>query len=252
MKCLALDVATTTSGSKHGGNFPSTRWTLIRRVQQGDETQRRAGLESLCAAYWKPVYAWSRAKGSSPEDAEDLTQDFFSRLLAGDWLADVSEDKGRLRSFLLVLLKRHAANAWEHRQAKKRGGGCAIIHMDAGEGEAAWNSLPADGVSPDVMFDRQWAMQLLDRVTAELRTAYDRAGKVALFDELRGYLAGGSSDESYAAPAARLGIAEGAVKVAAFRLRERFRTRLRGAVMETIESPDGVNEEINYLFRVFQ
>ncbi len=243
---------TSTAGSGHRGVFPQTQWSLIRRVQLGDESQRREGMETLCASYWKPVYAWLRAKGSSPEDAEDLTQDFFARLIAGDWLAEVSADKGRLRSFLLVLLKRHAVNAWEHRQAKMRGGGCTIIRMDAREGEAAWNSLPADGVSPDVAFDRQWALQLLDRVMLRLRTIYEKAGKAALFDELRDYLTGGSVEESYAAPAARLGLSEGTVKVAAFRLRERYRTRLREAVMETIESPEGVNEEIEYLFRVFQ
>lgn len=241
-----------TSGSNHGGVFPQTRWTLIRRVQQGGETQRRAGLESLCAAYWKPVYAWLRAKGSSPEDSEDLTQEFFSRLIAGDWLAEVSADKGRLRSFLLVLLKRHAANVWEHRQAKKRGGGCVMFHLDAGDGETAWKNLPADGASPDVIFDRQWAMQLLDRVMQGLREIYAKAGKSELFDELRGYITGGCADESYGASAQRLGMNEGTVKVAAFRLRERYRERLRAAVLETVESPEGVAEEIAWLFRVFQ
>lgn len=133
-----------------------------------------------------------------------------------------------------------------------RGGGCTILRMDAREGEAAWSSLPADGVSPDVAFDRQWALQLLDRVMLRLRAIYEKAGKAALFDELRDYLTGGSTEESYAAPAARLGLSEGTVKVAAFRLRERYRTRLREAVMETIDSPEGVNEEIEYRFRVFQ
>ena len=241
-----------TSGSRHGGLFPQTQWSLIRRVQHGDETQRREGMEILCTAYWKPVYAWLRARGSSPEDAEDLTQEFFSRLIAGDWLAEVSAEKGRLRSFLLVLLKRHAANVWEFSQAKKRGGGCVIFRLDAGDAETAWKNLPADGVSPDVIFDRQWALQLLDGVMQGLRDTYAKAGKTDLFDELRGYITGGSADESYGASALRLGMNEGTVKVAAFRLRERYRDRLRAAVLETVESPGGVAEEIAWLFRVFQ
>jgi DNA-directed RNA polymerase specialized sigma24 family protein len=234
------------------GAFPATRWSLIRQVQEGDAPARRAGWERLCTDYWKPIYVWLRARGATPEDAEDLAQDFFCRLMAGDWLKEVTGDKGRLRTFLLVLLKRHAVNAWEYRQAKKRGGGSIIIHPDAGEGEAAWHRLPSEGASPDVMFDRHWAMQLLDRVMEELRATYELTGKAALFDELREYLSGGSAEESYAAPAARLGLSEGAVKVAAFRLRERFRVRLSEVVQETICSPEEVTEEIQYLFQVFQ
>ena len=239
------------SGAREGV-FPATRWSLIRQVQEGDVAARRAGWEHLCKEYWKPIYVWLRARGATPEDAEDLAQDFFCRLIAGDWLREATGEKGRLRTFLLVLLKRHAVNAWEYGQAKKRGGGSIILHPDAGEGEAAWHRLPADGASPDVMFDRHWAMQLLDRVMEELRATYDLSGKAALFDELREYLSGGSAEESYAGPASRLGLSEGAVKVAAFRLRERFRVRLSEVVRETISAPAEVAEEIQYLFHVFQ
>jgi DNA-directed RNA polymerase specialized sigma24 family protein len=234
------------------GVFPATRWSLIRQVQDADPASQRAGWDQWCTDYWKPVYVWLRARGSGPEDAEDLAQAFFCRLIAGDWLKEARQEKGRLRSFLLVLLKRHVVNAWEYGQAKKRGGGSTFVHPDAAEGEAAWNRLPAHGASPDQMFDRHWAMQLLDRVVAELRATYAEAGKAALFDELREYLSGGSTEESYAGPAGRLGISEGAVKVAAFRLRERFRERLSAVVRETIEVPEDVTEEIQYLFRVFQ
>jgi len=180
-----------------------------------------------------------------------MAQDFFSRLIAGEGLADVSADKGRLRSFLLVVLKRQAVNTYEYGQAKKRGGGCALIPMDAKNGEDAWSQIPSDGASPDVIFDRQWAMQLLNQVMLDLREMYVKSGKHELFDELREYITGGSTDESYAASAERLGMSEGAVKVAAFRLRERYRERLRATVQETVSSPEEVNDEISWLFRVF-
>jgi RNA polymerase sigma-70 factor (ECF subfamily) len=225
---------------------------VVRRLQDGAEDERREAWEVICRGYWKPVYAWLRARGTSPEDAEDLTQEFFSRLHSREWLREVRSENGKLRAFLLVLLKRQAANEWERRNAKKRGGGAVMIPMDAGEAENSWQVLPADGASPDVIFERQWALQLLESVMNDLRAAYERNGKAGLFDELRDYLSGGSTEESYAAPAARLGLSEGTVKVAAFRLRERYRERLRAAVTETVESPDGVNEELEYLFRVFR
>lgn len=234
------------------GIFPATRWSVVKRMQEGTGEERRQAWELLCRGYWKPAYSWLRARGSPPEDAEDITQDFFARLHAGDWLHKVAAENGKLRSFLLVLLKRHAVNEWEHRSAKKRGGGAVIVPLDARDAEMSWHNLPVDGASPDVIFDRQWALQLLDRVMSSLRASYARNGKSALFDEIRDYLTGGSVEESYAAPAARLGLTEGAVKAAAFRLRERYRELLRDTVMETVESPDGVNAEIEYLFRVFQ
>jgi DNA-directed RNA polymerase specialized sigma24 family protein len=234
------------------GIFPPTRWSLIHRMQCGEHTTRQESLETLCAAYWKPVYAWLRTRGATPADAEDTTQEFFSRLIAGDWLAEVHEDKGRLRAFLLLLLKRHAAREHDHRRALKRGGAISFVPFDPAEAEAAWASQPADGASPDVVFDRQWAMQLLDRVMHGLRDSYEKAGKAALFDELRDYLSGGSVEESYGASAARLGMKESAVKVAAFRLRERYRERLRTEVLDTLDSPDAVDEEIRWLFQVFQ
>lgn len=234
------------------GIFPPTRWSLIHRMQCGDDTTRRESLEWLCTAYWKPVYGWLRTRGAAPADAEDTTQEFFARLIAGDWLAEVQADKGRLRAFILVLLKHHAANEHDHRRALKRGGAISFVPFDPAEAEAAWASQPSGGVSPDVVFDRQWAIQLLERVMRGLRASYEKAGKAALFDELRDYLSGGSVEESYGASAARLGMKESAVKVAAFRLRERYRERLRTEVRDTLDSPDAVDEEIRWLFQVFQ
>lgn len=222
------------------GLFPPTHWSMIHGLQSRDEIHRNEGLARFCSCYWKPV-------------AADLTQDFFSRLIAGNWLTTVREEKGRLRSFLLVLLKRHAANAWEYRQAKKRGGGGVMIPIDGKEAEAAWSCLPSDGASPDVLFDRQWAVQLLEEVMNCLRAIYVKSGREELFDELREYItASGSTQVSYAGSALRLGMNESAVKVAAFRLRERYRNQLRKAVEETVGSSDAVDEEIDWLFRVFQ
>ena len=225
---------------------------MIRQVQAEDESMRRVGWERICQTYWKPVYVWLRARGATPEDAEDMTQDFFSRLMAGECLTEVSAEKGRLRSFLLVILKRQAVNAWEYRQARKRGGGGIMIPLDAQAGEEEWKGLPSDGASPDVIFDRQWAVQLLHQVMLDLRDVYLKAGKEELFDELRDYISGGSTDESYGEAAGRLGMSEGAVKVAAFRLRERYRERLRATVLETVACAEEVPDEIDWLFRVFR
>ncbi len=232
--------------------FPATPWSVIRQVQATDESVQRLGWDRMCRNYWRPVYAWLRARGSSAEDAEDLTQEFFSRLIAGAYLAEVCAEKGRLRSFLLVVLKRQAANAWEYRQALKRGGGKIMVPLDAKGAEEAWKSLPMDGAAPDVIFDRQWAMQILEQVMGELREIYFKAGKGELFEELREYISGASQEESYAASAERLGMSEGAIKVAAFRLRERYRERLRAAVTDTVGSAEEVTDEINWLFRVFR
>jgi DNA-directed RNA polymerase specialized sigma24 family protein len=220
-------------------------------MQSGDEVMKRASLETICEAYWKPVYAWLRARRTIPADAEDLTQSFFARLLAEDWLAEVHELKGRLRSFLLVLLKRHAAGERDHRQAKKRGGGIAFVALDSVEAEQAWERLPSAGASPDVVFARQWALQLLGRVMQSLRDTYQKSGRAELFDELRDYLSGGSTEESYGASAMRLGMTTSAVKAAAFRLRERYRTRLREEVLETLGSPAELEEELRWLSGVF-
>lgn len=248
---LQPDPAPPTSASNQG-IFPPTRWSLIHRMQDGDEAARRESMETICAAYWKPVYAWLRAQGAAPADAEDTTQNFFARLIGGDWLAEVHEQKGRLRSFLLVLLKRHAVNEHEHRSAKKRGGDRVFVPLDAQKAETAWAGHSAVGASPDVIFDRQWALQLLERVMRGLQADYEKSGKATLFAELRDYITGGSEEESYSASSERLGMTLSAVKVAAFRLRERYRQRLREVVLETIESADGLNEEIDYLFRVFR
>jgi len=232
--------------------FPPTQWSLIHRMQRGDAATRHQSLEIICASYWKPVYTWLRARGAAPADAEDTTQSFFARLLAEEWLAEVHEAKGRLRSFLLVLLKRHAAGERDHREAKKRGGGMVFVPLDSAEAEQAWERQPATGASPDVVFARQWALQLLERVMQSLREGYQKSGRAGLFDELRDYLSGGSAEESYGASADRLGMTTSAVKAAAFRLRERYRTKLREEVLATLGSPAELDEELRWLAQVFQ
>ena len=234
-----------------GGAFPPTCWSVVRRFQSGGERERRECLEVLCRAYWKPVHAWLRARGASPADAEDTAQDFFARLIAGDWLANASEAKGRLRSLLLVILKRHVATAYAARCAQKRGGGLTFVPLESDDGLSQRHDVPADELSPDLIFDREWVREMLDRVITRLRADYAASGKAALFDELRNYIAGDSEEESYGDSAMRLGMTPGAVKVAAFRLRERYRARLRAEVCETVESPDLVDEELRALLAVF-
>jgi RNA polymerase sigma-70 factor (ECF subfamily) len=238
-------------GHGHGGVFPATSWSVVRRFQRGGELERKECLEWICRSYWKPVHAWLRARGMTPADAEDTAQDFFARLIAGDWLAGASESKGRLRSLLLVMLKRHAATAHAAKHARKRGGDILFVSVDEERSGMPRTDLPADEESPDFIFDREWVCELLNRVVGQLRADYEAAGKGALFEELRNYLAGDSDDESYGQSAGRLGMSTGAVKVAACRLRERYRIRLREEVAETVEDPGLVDEEIRELLSLF-
>lgn len=232
--------------------FPITRWSLIALLQNGSHEERVQSLDHICSIYWKPVYGWLRAHGNSPENAQDITQDFFCRMVDEDWLVAVAEEKGRLRSYLLVLLKRHTANAWNHQQAQKRGGGCSFLYIDSKEGESVWNEIATENTTPDDLYDRSWALQLLNNVMQNLKQSYDKAGRGQLYDVLSTHLTGNSSIESYAEAASILGMTESAVKVAAHRLRARYRTSLRDAVLRTVELPEDVDDEISWLFRIFQ
>lgn len=232
------------------GLFPATRWSVVLRMQNGTEHLRARALEDLCRTYWKPVYGFVRSRGASPQDAEDLTQDFLARLLAGDWLAEVGAGKGRLRSFLLVVLKRFLVNEYEYNGAAKRGGRHIHFSMDAAEGEMAWRDIADPAASPDVLYERQWALQLLAAVMACLRADYVAAGKAALFDVLRAHLTAAGGDD-YATDAARLGMSHGAVRVAVHRMRHRYRELLRRELADTVESEALIDDEIRHLFAVF-
>lgn len=224
--------------------FVTTRWSVVLAAGR-DSTQAHDALEHLCRVYWYPLYAYVRRQGHSPEDAQDLTQSFFAKLIAKHYLGDVDRSKGKFRSFLLASLKHFLANEWDKARAQKRGGGQTVVSLDA---ETRYGLEPSDEASADKIYERRWALTLLDEVLKRLRDEYaaDRKGK--LFEELKETLTAGKSEVGYAEIGMRLGMSEGAVKVAVHRLRQRYRDLLRAEVAETVASPEEVDEEIRALF----
>ena len=226
------------------GLFAPTQWTLVLAAR--DETSAQAALAELCGIYWYPIYAYARRSGLNQEDAQDMTQEFFARLLAKNWLSGVDREKGRFRSFLLASLRHFMSNERDRASAAKRGGGLPLLSLDAVAAEARYHLEPADTTTPDRLFDRQWALTLLDRVLARLRSEFVATGKVETFDALKPALAGAA--DPYANIAAATGLSEGAVKVAIHRLRKRYRQILREEIAQTVSTPEEVDEEIRALF----
>jgi RNA polymerase sigma-70 factor (ECF subfamily) len=213
---------------------------------RGDTLGARAALAKLCEAYWYPLYAFVRRQGHSVHDAQDLTQKFFSRLLAKGWLSSVDREHGKFRSWLLASMKHFLANEWDRAKAIKRGGQATFVPFDADSAEMRYRYEPADPSSPERLFDRRWALTLLDRVLDRLRDEMTEAGKLAQFDALKGTLAGEKTP--YAEIAVALNSTKGAVKVAVHRLRERYRELLRNEIAETVASSEELDEELRHLF----
>jgi len=217
------------------------------------EQDSRSGeaLETLCRAYWYPLYAFIRRQGSAPADAEDLTQGFFARFLEKHYLKSVNPDKGKFRSFLLASLKHFLANERDRVRTKKRGGGAIHLSLDAATAETRYLQEPIDAMTPEKIFDREWALTLLELVLARLRRDFRDEDKAALFEELKVVLTAGKGAVSHAEIAAKLGMSEGAVKVAAHRMRRRYRELLKEEIAQTVTGPEQVEEEIRALFSVF-
>jgi len=230
------------------GSFTPTHWSVVVAAGRNDTARARDALARLCQTYWHPLYAYVRRVGNSPHDAQDLTQEFFARLLGKNYLADVDRAKGRFRSFLLASLKHFLANEWDKSQAQKRGGGQILIPIDAAAFETTCGFQPADSLTAEKIFDRRWALTLLDQVLRRLRAEHVRDGREKLFEQLKPTLTEASRTVAYAEIAARLDTTEGAVKVAVHRLRQRYRELLRAEIAETVATPGEVEEEIRNLF----
>lgn len=224
--------------------FGDTRWSIVLAAQAGDEGVAQAALEELCGAYWAPLYAFVRRNGHPPTEAEDLTQEFFARLLEKNWLADVERRKGRFRAFLLAALKHFLANEWRRANTQKRGGTTIVLPLDAEERYAA---EPADTLSPERLYDRRWAVAVLEQVFDALRAELEQAGKGALFATLKDLLALDPQRLSYAAAALQLGLSEDAVKMTVYRLRKRYRDLLRAHIAATVGTSAEIDEEIREL-----
>jgi RNA polymerase sigma factor (sigma-70 family) len=229
--------------------FGHTRWSVVLAARQPGSVRATAALEQLCSTYWFPLYSYIRRRGHSPEDAQDLTQTFFARLLEKRWLDAVAPEKGKFRAFLLTAVKHFLANEWDRSQAQKRGGGAIHVPMDA---ETRYRREPADQLTPERLFDRQWALALLETVLAKLSAQYDTEDKRRMFEALRGTLTGDQPEDGYAELGQSLGLTEGAVKVTVHRLRKRYRELLRAEIAQTVSDPAQVGEELRALFKAFQ
>ncbi|HKQ40482.1 MAG TPA: RNA polymerase sigma factor [Verrucomicrobiae bacterium] len=225
--------------------FLTTHWSVVLNARAADPNTAHDALESLCGAYWYPLYAFVRRLGHSPHDAEDLIQGFFAQCIEKDYLRAADQEKGRFRSFLLIALKRFLANEWDRARTRKRGGDRQIISLDAEERYAA---EPAESLSPDKLFERRWALTLLENVLEKLKGEQADAGRLAIFTELQPVLT--TRGTPYAELAQRLGLSESAVKVAVHRLRQRYRELLEKEIANTVSSPSDIEEERRYLLRV--
>lgn len=205
-------------------------------------------MEQLCRTYWYPLYGYIRRRGHNPADAEDLTQAFLTRLLEKDWLAVADQTRGRFRTFLLASLNHFLANEWDKSRAQKRGGGSQLVSLDATSGETRLGCEPIDHRSPDREFDRRWALALLDVVLNRVKTEYTEQNKSKLFESLKGTLGMERGGTPYAELGKTLGVSEGAVRVSAHRLRQRYRELLREEIAQTVDGASAVEDELRHLF----
>jgi RNA polymerase sigma-70 factor (ECF subfamily) len=228
--------------------FVTTHWSVVLAAGGADTTSSRDALARLCQTYWHPLYAYVRRVGHSPHDAQDLTQEFFARLLEKNFLTGADESRGRFRSFLLASLKHFLANEWDKARAQKRGGAQIPISIDLASAETSCQWEPADSTTAEKIFERRWALTLLDGVLRRLREEYVQDGKENLFEQLKPTLTEASRTVRYAEIAVRLDTSEGSVKVAVHRLRQRYREVLRAEIAETVATPAEVEDELRNLF----
>jgi RNA polymerase sigma-70 factor (ECF subfamily) len=238
--------------SPPGDHFATTQWSLVLSAADRSSPRFQQALAELCGAYWYPLYAFVRRRGASAIEAEDLTQEFFLALVDKEFLAATGPEKGRFRTFLLLCLKRFLANERDRQRALKRGGGRTLVSINRDEAESRYQAEPADAATPERIYERRWALALLDQVLGRLEDEYRQAGKSPLFARLKPYLVADAPAETHAAVAADLGVSTGAVKVAIHRLRRRYGELLRAEVARTLEQPAEVNEEIRALFAALQ
>ena len=233
-----------------GAQFLTTRWSVVLAAGHQSLPEADEAMATLCQTYWYPLYAYVRRQGHSPHDAQDLTQEFFARFLEKGFIDEVRRERGRFRSFLLAALKHFLANEWDRARALKRGGGRELISLDEQEAECRYALEPKDELSPDRIYERRWAMLLLERVLDRLKRESGEAGKARQFDLLKESLSGGKESLPYADIARQLKTTEDAVKVAVHRLRRRYRELLRAEIAETVATADEVEDEVRYLFSV--
>jgi RNA polymerase sigma-70 factor (ECF subfamily) len=227
--------------------FATTRWSVVRAAGEPTGPGAREALATLCRLYWYPVYAYARRRGLDSEEAADLTQGFFARLIERKTVRGADPDRGKFRSYLLGAFKHFMAHEWARARAKKRGGGRRLVPLDPREAEERYGLEPAHELTAQRLFERQWALRLLELAMDDLREQYTCDGRRRYFDVFRPFIAGGRGN-GYREACAELGLGEGAARVAVHRLRTRYRELLREHIRRTVETPEQVDEEIQHLF----
>jgi len=243
-----MDSSDTAGAQGSGARFVTTHWSVVLVAGRADSTRSQNALARLCQTYWFPLYAYVRRRGHSPHDAEDLTQEFFARLLERHTLAIADPNRGRFRSFLLSTMNHFLAHEWEKLSAQKRGGGLRILSLDLARAEERYDLEPADNSTPDKLFDKHWATALLEEVLNQLEAEYQQADKAELFASLKQTLTGTGESQPYAILAARLSMNEAAIKVAVHRLRKRYRELLRVEITNIVADPAQAEDELRHLF----
>ena len=227
--------------------FPSTQWTLVQRIQCGSVEDARQAMEAICRRYWYPVYSFLRRSGHAQHDAEDLTQMFFEKLIEEHSMKDVREERGRLRAFLLGVLKRSLADHFEKRRAIKRGGNVQIISFDEQEAESRYALEPADLKSPDAIYDHAWARRVLEAADEKLRGECEGADDVKTFESLREFLPLGENATPYRDVAVRLRMEEATVRLQIHRMRKRYRKHIEEEIAQTVADPAEQKSELAHL-----
>ena len=223
---------------------------MVLAAGQQDSPQTQAALETLCRTYWYPLYAYLRRHGHAPEDAQDLTQEFFTRLLRRNYPAQADRAKGKFRSFLLLALKHFLSDEHERATAGKRGGGLALLSLDAQAPEERYRLEPADEATPETLFERRWAQTILDQAVARLREEYATIGKADTYAVLQAFEPGEQKTLSYTEAAARLNVSESALKSMIHRLRQRHRELVREEIAQTVTTASEIEEELRHLIAV--
>jgi RNA polymerase sigma factor (sigma-70 family) len=244
------DVTRLNNGVQERKGFVTTHWSVVVAAGDSSAPAARNALEKLFGTYWYPLYAYIRRRGYNPHDAEDLTQGFFASLLQSRHLCMADSERGKFRSFLLVRLKHYVSDERKKVHAHKRGGGQPIISLDAQLAEDRYGLEPVTELTPERIFERRWALAVLERSVARLREEYVTGGRTELFEELKHFPPGQKGQSSYAEVAARLGVTESAVKSAVHRMRMRHRDLLRQEIAHTVSTPAEVDDELRYLITV--
>lgn len=234
-------------GSRGREAFATTRWSMVFRASDAEDNRAQRDLEDVCRACWYPIYAFVRRQGYSPEDSQDLAQGFFEHVLRNNVLSHADPERGRFRSFLLGSLRHFVSNEARKQRAEKRGGRVTFVPVDAEEGEERYEREIAHPDTPEKLFQRSWAENLLQRAVDGLRRDYEKQGKIKFFNALHPYLAGSSNPSSYQDLARSLGMSSGTVAVAVFRMRKRYGELLRSEISQTVDDPADIEQEIRLL-----